>query len=42
MKNIIDGDEDPKPAEPPARNTSTIKAFPAGVLIEIDAIALKI
>ena len=29
------------PAEPPARTTSTVQAFPPGVLIEIDAIALK-
>ena len=29
------------PAEPPARTTSTVKTFPPGVLIEIDAIALK-
>ena len=28
-------------AEPPARTTSTVKAFPPGVLVEIDAIALK-
>lgn len=27
--------------EPPARTTSTVKEFPPGVLIEIDAIALK-
>jgi len=27
--------------EPPARTTSTVKEFPSGVLIEIDAIALK-
>ena len=29
------------PAEPPARTTSTVKAFPPGVLVEIDVIALK-
>jgi len=29
------------PVEPPARTTSTVKAFPPGVLVEIDAIALK-
>ena len=29
------------PVEPPARTTSIVKAFPPGVLIEIDAIALK-
>lgn len=29
------------PVEPPARTTSTVKAFPPGVLIEIDAIALN-
>lgn len=29
------------PVEPPARTTITVKAFPPGVLIEIDAIALK-
>ena len=28
-------------AEPPARTTSTVKVFPPGVLVEIDAIALK-
>jgi len=28
-------------ADPPARTTTTVKAFPPGVLIEIDAIALK-
>jgi len=27
--------------DPPARTTSTVKIFPPGVLIEIDAIALK-
>ena len=27
--------------DPPARTTSTVKTFPPGVLIEIDAIALK-
>ena len=27
--------------EPPARTTSTVKAFPPGVLVEIDVIALK-
>ena len=27
--------------EPPARTTSTVKEFPSGVLIEVDAIALK-
>jgi len=27
--------------EPPARTTSTVPAFPPGVLVEIDAIALK-
>ena len=27
--------------EPPARTTSTVKEFPSGVLIEIDAIALR-
>lgn len=27
--------------DPPARTTSTVKEFPLGVLIEIDAIALK-
>ena len=29
------------PTEPPARTTSTVKAFPPGVLVEIDVIALK-
>ncbi|OFW53775.1 MAG: reactive intermediate/imine deaminase [Actinobacteria bacterium RBG_13_35_12] len=29
------------PAEPPARTTITVKAFPPGILVEIDAIALK-
>jgi 2-iminobutanoate/2-iminopropanoate deaminase len=29
------------PVEPPARTTSTVKEFPPGVLVEIDAIALK-
>jgi len=29
------------PVEPPARTTSTVKIFPPGVLVEIDAIALK-
>ncbi|GAI07693.1 unnamed protein product [marine sediment metagenome] len=29
------------PVEPPARTTSTVKTFPQGVLVEIDAIALK-
>jgi 2-iminobutanoate/2-iminopropanoate deaminase len=29
------------PVEPPARTTSIVKAFPPGVLIEIDAISLK-
>jgi 2-iminobutanoate/2-iminopropanoate deaminase len=29
------------PAEPPARTTSTVQAFPPGVLVEIDVIALK-
>ncbi len=29
------------PVEPPARTTSAVKAFPPGVLVEIDAIALK-
>jgi len=29
------------PVEPPARTTITVKAFPPGVLVEIDAIALK-
>jgi len=29
------------PLEPPARTTSTVKAFPPGVLVEIDVIALK-
>jgi len=29
------------PVEPPARTTIIVKAFPPGVLIEIDAIALK-
>jgi len=29
------------PVEPPARTTSTVKVFPPGVLVEIDAIALK-
>ena len=42
MKKIIDSSEDPKPAELLARATSTVKAFPPGVLVEIDAIVLKI
>jgi 2-iminobutanoate/2-iminopropanoate deaminase len=29
------------PIEPPARTTIAVKAFPPGVLVEIDAIALK-
>ncbi len=29
------------PVEPPARTTITVKAFPPGILVEIDAIALK-
>ena len=29
------------PVEPPARTTSMVKAFPPGVLVEIDVIALK-
>ena len=29
------------PTEPPARTTSTVKAFPPGVLVEMDVIALK-
>ncbi|GAI82983.1 unnamed protein product, partial [marine sediment metagenome] len=28
-------------AEPPARTTATVKEFPPGVLVEVDAIALK-